>query len=283
MLKTHIYPIAFAPAMLLFLSTFCLYSVTLVGGYSIATLPLILVGLATLCYTLYVFPIVAFDNREITILRLFPGRMTHIPWTEVQHISPLESGSIFTTTGYVCDIHTTKKTYSVFPLSAGFYKLLKYWDAVKQKEERPPLLLEKIPVKNLREPFYKNPGSYLFILIVGFAVWAFSQPTGSDFPPMILLAFLGIFILIILLLAGPYFNYFEFTPTHFYVRSPFFFWEYKARWEDIRAIRLVSTHKSKLVIICNKEYRYKFIIMGDLPPYDVISQLRKANVPIGIG
>lgn len=283
MLKTHIYPIAFGPALLLFLSTFSLYSVTLVGGFSIVMLPLILVGLATLCYTLYIFPIIAFDNREITIRRLFPGKMIHIPWTEVQHISPLEGGSFFTTAGYVCDIQTARKTYSVFPLSLGFYKLLKHWDAVKQKEERPPLLLEKIPVKNLREPFFKNPGWYMLILIIGLAVWALSTPTDNDIPLMNLFGFLGIFILIILLLAGPYFNYFEFTPTHFYVRSPFFFWKYEARWEDIRAIRLVSTSKSKLIIICNKEYRYKFIIMGDLPSYEVISQLRKANVPIGIG
>lgn len=283
MLKTYIYPISFAPALLLFLSIFCLYAVELMGEFNIAMLPLLLVGLATLCYTLYIFPIVAFDNREITIFRLFPGRKIHIPWTEVQHISPLEGGNFFTTSGYVCDIRTARKTYSVFPLSLGFYKLLKHWDAVKPKEERPPLLLEKIPVKNLREPFFKNPGCYMLVLIIGLAIWALSQPTGNDVPQMILLGFFGVFLLIILLLAGPYFNYFEFTPTHFHVRSPFFFWKYKARWEDIRAIRLVSTSKSKLVIICNKEYRYKFIIMGDLPPYEVISQLRKANVPIGIG
>lgn len=283
MQKTHIYPIAFAPVLFLLLSCFCFYVVTLVGGFSIAMLPLLLAGGATLCYSLYIFPIITFDNRQITILRLFPCRPMHIPWTEVQYISPLESGNFLTTAGYVCDIHTVRKTYSVFPLSLGFYKLLKHWDAIKSNEERPSLLIEKIPVKKLQEPFFKNPGFYLLLLIIGLSIWLASTPTGNGLPPAaIFLGFPLLFILLTLLLAGPYFNYFEFTSTHFYVRSPFFFWRYAARWEDIRAIRLVSTSKNKLVIICNKEYRYKFIIMGDLPPYEVISQLQKANVPIGM-
>lgn len=283
MSKTRIYPIAFAPALLLLLSAFCLYAVTFVGGFSIVTLPLLLVGVGTLCYTCYIFPIVAFDNLEITIFRLFPSRTIHIPWTEVQHISPLESGNFFTTAGYVCDIHTARKIYSVFPLSLGFYKLFKHWDTVKPKEERPPLLPDKIPVKSLREPFFKNTGYYLLIFIVGLAVWVFSTPTDKNAPQAILIGILSIFLLLTVLVAGPYFNYFEFTPTHFYIHSPFFFWKYKARWEDIRAIRLVRTNKTRLVIICNKEYRYKFILVADLPPYKIILQLLKANVPIGLG
>lgn len=106
-------------------------------------LPLLLAGVATLCYTLYAFPIISFNNREITILRLFPGRIVRIPWEEVQRISPLESGSLLTTAGYVCNIHTTRKNYSAFPLSAGFYKLLKQWDSVNPKEETLPLLPDK--------------------------------------------------------------------------------------------------------------------------------------------
>lgn len=280
--RTHIYPIAFAPALLLLLSALSFYATIFIGEFSIITLPLLLVGLAVLCYTLYAFPIVAFDNREITILRLFPGRMIHIPWTEVQHISPLEGGNFFTTAGYVCDIHTARKLYSVFPLSLGFYKLLKHWDTVNQKENKPPLQADKIPVLNLKEPSYKNPGFYLLLFIIGLAIWGLSKPISSDTPHMILIGFLFLFVLLLLLVAGPYFNYFEFTTTHFYVRSPFFFWKYSARWEEVRAIRLVNTSKTKLVIICNKDYRYKFIIMGDLPPYKVISQLLNANIPIGV-
>lgn len=283
MLRTRIYPIAFTPALLLALSAFCLYAITSIGGFSIAMLPLLLAGLGVLCYACYIFPIVTFDHREITILRLFPGRLIRIPWTEVQHISPLEGGNYLTTTGYGCDIHTSQKTYSVFPLSLGFHKLLKYWDTVKPKGERPPLLLDKIPVRNFREPFFKNTGSYLLILIMGLSVWTFSTSIDRHTPLLILLAFVGLFILLAVLLAGPYFNYFEFTPTHFYVHSPFFFWKYKARWENVRAIRLVSTYKTKLVIICNTNYQYRLIIMGDLPPNKIISQLLKANVPIGMG
>lgn len=280
--KTHIYPIAFAPALLFTLSFVCLYATTMVPGFSIVMLPLLLAGVATLCYTLYVFPIISFNNREITILRLFPGRIVCIPWEEVQHISPLESGSFLTTAGYVCNIHTTRKTYSVFPLSAGFYKLLKQWDAVKPKEERLPLLPDKIPVKNYRKPLLKNFGFYLLLITLLLFIWILCIPNGRQISAEALLVLPGIFILINLLVSGSYFNYFEFTPTHFYIRSPFFFWKYKARWEDIRAIRLVSTSKSKFVIICNKDYRYKFILMGNLPSYKIISQLLRANVPIGM-
>lgn len=282
MQKTYIYPIAFAPALLLAISFFCLYATTLVTGFSIAMLPLLLAGVATLCYGLYIFPIISFDNRKITILRLFPGRIIHLPWEEVQHISPLENGSFLTTAGYVCNIHTTRKTYSVFPLSFGFYKLLKHWDAVKPKEERPPLLLDNIPVKNLREPLLNNFGFYLLLITLMLFAWVFATSNSKLFPLVSLLILPSMFILIALFLAGPYFNYFEFTPTHLHVRSPFFFWKYEARWEDIRAIQLVSTSKSKLVIICNKDYHYKFILMGNLPSYKIISQLLKANIPIGL-
>lgn len=282
MLRTYIYPVAFAPALLLAISSFCLYATTLVAGFSIAMLPLLLAGVATLCYTLYIFPIISFDNREITIIRLFPGRIIHLPWKEVQQISPLKSGSFLTTAGYVCNIRTNRKIYSVFPLSLGFYKLLKYWDAVKPKEERPPLLLDKIPVKNYREPLLKNFGFYLLLVTLMLFAWAFSTSSNQLLPVVSLLILPGMFIVIALFITGPYFNYFEFTTTHFYIRSPFFFWKYETRWEDIRAIQLVSTSKSKLIIICNKDYRYKFIPIGNLPSYEVISQLLKANIPIGM-
>lgn len=282
MKKEHIYPLSFIPILLLLISSLSLFAATMATEVLLAMIPLLLCGLVSLCYTLYVFPFITFDDRRITILRLFPGHLTHIPWTEVQRISPLEYGNLFTTAGYISNIHTVRKTYSVFPLSHGFFKLLKHWETVKPKEVATPLLYEEIPINIYRKPLWKNPGFYLIIAALAFLMWSYPTFNDGHHSPVHFIWLLVVLAFLLSIIAGPYFNYYEFTSTHFRIHSPFFFWEYEVRWEDIRAIRLIKTSKSNFFIICNKDYRYKFIMMGHLLPDKIIAQLQKAQVPIQI-
>lgn len=202
--------------------------------------------------------------------------MKRIRWEDIRSISFLENGGI---TGLACVIRTEKKKYTLTIFLKGWHKLLRHWDSIRPAKTSTPLKREQLPTGIYRKPFGKTFG-FFFALFIMF-LWLSSYPTfneGRHSPAGFIWAFV-ILTLIFLLIGGCCFNYYEFTPTHFCIHSPFPLWNYKVRWEDIHSIRQYST-KADFICILTKQYRYKNIMMGYLLPKEMLSQLQTAGIPI---
>lgn len=276
MKRSHLYPSLFLTIPVGFACFICFYTAAIIPMIPIAIL-LAAGGLLCLlicCY--YICPIVSFDEKQIYILRLFFGTTKCIRWDDIRSISPLENGRA---AGLACIIRTDKKKYPLTIFLKGWHKLLRHWDSIRPAEAVTPLKREQLPTGIYRKPFWKTFGFFwaLFIVLLGL----FFYPTFNDgrhSPEGFIWLFI-ILALFFLLIGGCYFNSYEFTPTHFCIHSPFPFWDYKVRWEDIQCIRQYST-KANFICILTKQYRYKYIMMGYLLPKEMLAHMQAAGVSI---
>ncbi|MDO5421069.1 MAG: hypothetical protein Q4F50_13535 [Bacteroides sp.] len=277
MKRTYIYPPPFLSILIGIVCFICFYIAILPEITTVATLLLTAAGLLTLCTTFYVFPIISFDNQQIYIFRFLPGTAKRIRWEEIRNISPLGNGGGM---GLSCLICTDNKKYTLTIFLKGWYKLLKHWDAIHSVKETVLLQRKQLPAGIYRKPFWKNSG--FFLSLFALCLLGISSYTTCNGWRNSIIGGVGLFIIItivFLLLYGCYFNYYEFTATHFCIRSPFPFWNYKIRWEDIHSIRQYST-KANFISICTRQYRYKYIMMGYLLPKEILIQLQAAGISI---
>lgn len=276
MRRTYLYPSPFLSILMGIVCSICFYVAILPGITTVATLLLIAAGLLTLCTMFYVFPIISFDNQQIYISHFLPGTAKRIRWEEVRSISPLENGGGI---GLSCLICTDNKRYTFTIFLKGWHKLLKHWDSIHPVKETIPLKREQLPTGIYRKPFWKSSDFFLCLFLLGLlGIGSYTTCNGR----FSITGFIGLFIIIIiifLLLDGCYFNYYEFTTTHFCIRSPFPFWNYKIRWEDIHSIRQYST-KANFISICTRQYRYRYIMMGYLLPKEILTRLQAAGISI---
>lgn len=274
MKRTYIYPQTFHSILVGSICLVCLAAAVAARSSLTAVFILTATGLFSLCLCLYHYPIVSFDEQRIYILRLFPGTIKCIYWNEIRNISPLVKIGL---NGPSCLIRTGNQKYTFTVFLKGLHKLLKYWDSIHSTSTTAPLKYEQLPIGIYRKTLRKALG--VFILAFVLCLWLSLHVITKE--NQYFISIVGFTTLLILLLYLPflacYFNYYEFTPTHFCIRSPFPFWNYKVRWENICGILQYST-KANWICICTKDYRYKHLIIGYHLPEEILVQLQSAGI-----
>ncbi len=276
MKRTYLYP-----SLLLSLPIGIIVPICLCGALATLDKPVVSIIIAsacllTLCIAFYTCPIVSFDEQQIYISRLFPGTTRCIRWEEIRSISPLENGGII---GLACLIRADKKEYTLTIFLKGWYKLLRHWDSIHPAAATVPLKRDLLPYSTYRKPFWRTSGLIIALFLLFFWLYSYPIVTNNGLHPARFIWCFVAFLLFFLLFGGCYLNYYEFTPTHFCIRSPFPFWNYKVRWEDIHSIRQCST-KADFICICTRQYRYRYIMMGYLLPKETLARLQTAGVTI---
>ena len=275
MKRTYLYPSFLLSIPIGIVCFICFFGALVILNNPTASLIMALADLLILCVGSYTCPIVSFDEERIYIHRLFPGTTKRIRWDEIRSISPLEHGGL---AGLACLICTDKKEYALTIFLRGWHKLLGHWDSIRPAAATAPLKRNLLLEGTYQKPFWKTSG--FFIALFMLFLWLCTYPATNGGQYLIgFILLLVILLLLFLLFGGCYFNHYEFTPTHFCIRSPFPFWNYKVRWEDIHSIRQYSA-KADFICICTRQYRYKYIMMGYLLPKETITQLQAAGVSI---